>query len=183
MSAPYPTIKACKGVYEPAEDSFLLEDAVIEYASGRFLDMGTGSGIQGIAAAKKGCNVVFADINNRALECARNNAELNGVKGEFVKSDMFKNIKGLFNTIAFNPPYLASKGKPNEIALDGGKMGRELIDLFICEFRKHLYDGGIALLLESSINKYEHDAERQGASIIRRRKFFFEEIVVIKFVK
>ena len=39
-------------IYEPAEDSHLLAEAVKKFAHGRVLDMGTGSGIQAITAAK-----------------------------------------------------------------------------------------------------------------------------------
>lgn len=38
--------------YEPREDSKLLERYVRKYAKGSVLDIGTGSGIQAISAAK-----------------------------------------------------------------------------------------------------------------------------------
>ena len=177
-------ISACEGVYEPREDSFLLEESVLRYASGRFLDMGTGSGIQGIAAAKAGCDVIFSDIDERALRCAEKNARTNGVAGEFVKSDMFENISGLFDTIAFNPPYLiGTEGEGRELALDGGINGRTLIDRFISGFRDHLRDGGSALLLESSLNRYEDDVRAGKSAIVGNKRFFFEEIVVIRMRK
>src|SRR5262249_33427296 len=45
----------------------------------RVLDLGCGSGAAGIAAARKGCNVVAIDINPSAVRCARINALLNNV--------------------------------------------------------------------------------------------------------
>ncbi|MBI2659492.1 hypothetical protein HYX05_05335, partial [Candidatus Woesearchaeota archaeon] len=39
---------SCKSVYEPREDSTMLERYVREYAKGKVLDVGTGSGIQAI---------------------------------------------------------------------------------------------------------------------------------------
>ena len=41
----------CKSIYEPKDDSTLLERYVRQYAKGSVLDMGTGSGIQAITAA------------------------------------------------------------------------------------------------------------------------------------
>ena len=43
---------SCKSVYQPQEDSTLLERYVRQYSYGKVLDIGTGSGIQAIAAAQ-----------------------------------------------------------------------------------------------------------------------------------
>src|SRR5271157_5382794 len=91
-----------KGVYLPREDSKLLAGAVEEYAFGKALDLGAGTGIQGIVAAMKGCEVTFSDIDATAVACARRNAMQNNVAGKFIISDMFGNIKDKFNTIIFN---------------------------------------------------------------------------------
>ena len=74
-------IKNCSGVYEPREDSYMLAKAVEEYAFGKVLDLGTGSGIQGITAALSKCEVTFADIDNAALECAKHNARQMELEG------------------------------------------------------------------------------------------------------
>lgn len=46
-------------IYEPEEDSYLLEKYVKKLAKGKVLDLGTGSGIQALAA-KKTCKEVKA---------------------------------------------------------------------------------------------------------------------------
>src|SRR5258708_21625879 len=46
-------------------------------AGGRVLDMGTGSGVSAILAARAGADVVAVDVNPKAVECARLNAEPN----------------------------------------------------------------------------------------------------------
>lgn len=157
----------------------MLESAVHAYAYGSVLDMGTGTGIQGIAAAMKGCDVTFSDLDKRALECAKGNAAANGVHGRFVLSDMFDDIDGSFDTIIFNPPYLV--GTSNDIALDGGENGRRCIDGFIESYRDHVNDKHKVLLLESSFNMYEKDVKRLGATVVAKEHYFFEDIVVLLF--
>ncbi len=167
------------GVYAPREDSFLLEECVERYANGRVLDLGTGTGIQGIAAALKGCEVTFVDIDPEAVRCAKVNAIANGISGEFVISDMFENVRGRYDTVIFNPPYVPTD-KIEELSTDGGKDGRFLIDRFWSEFREHLTDRYTVIILESSLNGYESDVRRFGAEVVAARDFDFERIVVLK---
>ena len=176
-------INECDGVYVPREDSFLLADVVERYARGRTLDMGCGTGIQGITAARKGCDVTFADRNERALDCARRNCETNSIKASFIQTDLFSNVPEAFDTIIFNPPYVATaplkKAKKVDISTDGGVLGKEIIKRFMSEFRGHLKEGGTLLILESSMNSYDSDVKKYSAEIVGREKFFFEELVVL----
>ncbi len=71
----------------------------------RFLDMGSGTGIIGIYAAKKGARVVAADISDHALAQTRVNSVLNSVRLRVTKSDVFSGVKGRFDTVVFNAPY------------------------------------------------------------------------------
>ncbi len=169
-------------VYPALEDSQLLAKAVEDYAFGKVLDLGTGSGIQGIIAGLRNCTVTFADIDDNALAAAKMNAKLNEVKGKFLKTDIFSNVKGKYNTIIFNPPYLPT-GETNRrhIALDGGADGRELIDRFLKEYKKHVESVHVVLMLESSLNGFEKDAEKLKADIVGRTHYFFEDLVVLKF--
>lgn len=173
-------IGACRGVYHPREDSELLADAVEKYAYGRVLDMGTGSGIQGIIAARKGCDVTFSDTDPLALRCAEANSAANGVKGKFIESDLFSGIHGSFDTIIFNPPYLPSDSF-TETALDGGRDGRHYIKRFIDSYNGFVNPRHVVLLLESSLNNYPADVDLLNSEIVSRRVFPFEELVVLKF--
>ncbi len=171
-------VRSYDGVYGPREDSDLLSGIVEKHAHGDVLDLGTGSGVQGITAALKGCTVTFADIDGKAIEAAKKNAELNGVKGIFLVSDMFSAIRGRFDTIIFNPPYLPNEGKP-EIALDGGKEGRDLVERFLKDYKNYLKPGGTALLLESSFSRYDKEVTR-GAVVLAKAHYFFEDLVVLE---
>ncbi len=175
-----PRIDRCDGVYEPREDSFLLMDAVERYAYGRALDVGTGSGVQGICAALMGCKVTFVDIDARALECARGNAELNGVDGEFILSNMFDKVEGRYDTIIFNPPYVPTDSV-DDLTTDGGRSGREAIDRFLGEFRRYVSEDYVVLMIESSLNNYERDVEMFGADVVCERELQGERIVVLRF--
>jgi release factor glutamine methyltransferase len=174
-------IKSCKDVYYPREDSYMLAKVTEKYAFGSVLDLGTGSGIQGIIAALNGCDVTFADVDKNALECARKNAALNKVDGKFVHSDMFNKIKRKFNTIIFNPPYVLSE-EMKHLALDGGEKGRHYIDRFLDSYKKHILDEHIVLLLESSFNEYEKDLKKLDAKVVSKEHYFFEDLVVLSFL-
>jgi release factor glutamine methyltransferase len=73
----------------------------------RVLDMGTGSGVNAIAAATRSADVVAVDVNPVAVDSARQNAELNGLaeRIEASPSDVFDGVSGRFDLIIFDPPF------------------------------------------------------------------------------
>jgi ribosomal protein L11 methyltransferase len=81
----------------------LLENC--EVTGKRVLDVGTGSGILAIAAARLGAaEVVATDIDDAALEAAQENAKRNGVaeRIRFVKSDLLRKVAGKFDLVLAN---------------------------------------------------------------------------------
>ncbi len=182
-------------VYEPAEDSLLLAKHATKL-KGRVLDMGTGSGIAALANAKAnpGNEVVGADVSPEAIACASENARKNGIRNaRFLVSDFFSSVQGRFDAMMFNPPYLPTEynervaGSLN-LAFDGGKDGRKVLDRFLKEFDSHMNPGGTLLLLQSSLNgprKTRSALEKLGYKVrlIGRQDFFFESIWVVMAVK
>ena len=75
------------------------------------LDLGCGIGVIGISLATRfpDLEVSFADVNERAVRTARENAGRNGVRGSFIVSDGLSGIRGSFDAIALNPPQSAGK--------------------------------------------------------------------------
>jgi len=73
----------------------------------RVLDMGTGSGVSALLAARAGADVVAVDVNPRAVDCGRENATRNGLADSimFVLGDLFEGIEGDFDLIIFDPPF------------------------------------------------------------------------------
>jgi ribosomal protein L3 glutamine methyltransferase len=74
------------------------------------LDIATGSGCLAIAIAKSfpSAQVIASDVSKEALEVAKINIEKLSVREQvtLVESDLFKNIKGEFDLIVSNPPYV-----------------------------------------------------------------------------
>lgn len=71
-----------------------------------FLELGAGSGLIAIYAAKKNAIVTATDINPVAIECLTKNSEANNVAIKIICSDVFEDIPSQqFDIIAINPPY------------------------------------------------------------------------------
>ena len=137
-------------IYEPAEDSILLKKQLKNFIKKdiKVLDLGTGSGILVLEAKRLGANVLASDINK---ECVEHVKKL-GIKS--VKSDLFENIKGKFDLIIFNPPYLPEeKLEPKDSALSttGGKKGNEILEKFLKQAKSHLNKNGKILVVFSSL--------------------------------
>ena len=71
------------------------------------LDMGTGSGINGLVAALKSPSVLGVDINPTAVDTANANAARNSLSDRFeaAVSDVFSSVVGQFDLIVFDPPF------------------------------------------------------------------------------
>jgi release factor glutamine methyltransferase len=175
-------------VYMPAEDSYLLQDHIKDFARGSVLDMGTGSGVQAIEASKYAEKVLAVDKNPAALKHARKQAK--GIMNiSFKASDLFKTIpKQKFDLIIFNPPYLPVSKHADDIALCSPKGGTETITMFLGKAGDYLAPDGVILLVYSSITKKAHiDASLQKnllqAELISKKHVFFEDILLFKIEK
>lgn len=195
------TTQSAMPIYEPAEDSLLLERYVKEYAFGRVLDMGTGSGILALAAMRNPNvrEVVAADINSEAVEQLREKVKRERIrKVTVIKSDLFANVEGCFNLVVCNPPYLpqdvieGSDGKNKRViedaALYGGKKGWEFSSRFFQEVGKYLFPEGVVLFLFSSLtNKAKIEEILRNNMLewreLERTKVSFEELYVYEIKK
>ena len=171
-------------IYEPEEDSFLLEKEIRKLSNGKkILDMGSGSGIQARAAIEAGAKEVLAvDIDEEAIR------ELRKKGIDAIKSNLFEKVKGKFDLIVFNPPYLPEdKREDGESAkvTTGGKKGDEIILRFLKAVEKYLEKEGKILIVLSSLTPKERILkilEKEGLKkeVLAKRKIFMEELEIWK---
>lgn len=89
----------------------LLNSVDIDKLYGNVLDLGCGLGVVGIILGtfNKGINIDMVDINERAIDLAKNNLVLNNVKANVFVSDIYSNIDNKYDFIITNPPIRAGK--------------------------------------------------------------------------
>jgi methylase of polypeptide subunit release factors len=117
---------------------------------GRALDLGTGSGIGAIFAARSGYHALGVDINPQAVRCAQINVLLNRVEGrvEIRAGDLFGPVAGeCFDLVLFNPPFY--RGVPRD-ALDHAWRAPDVFERFAAGLGGLLAPGGCALVVFSS---------------------------------
>ena len=114
------------------------------------LDVGTGCGIQAIVASQRAERVLGVDVNPDAVLLAGENAGLNGVLNvEFLVSDLFENVCGIFDVVLFNTPYLLEDACGVESTAWAGGAEREVVSRFLDDAKNHLEEDGFMVLVTS----------------------------------
>ncbi|MFO8077179.1 MAG: HemK2/MTQ2 family protein methyltransferase [Thermoplasmatota archaeon] len=150
-------------VYDPAEDTFLLLDALDVDSLDSVFEMGTGTGIISLACALKAKKVVCSDINPNAVELVKKNILVNNDR---LESMIDVRLGSLFNVlredeefdlIIFNPPYLPTTEDEYvddhgwfDKAVSGGKTGLDVTILFLEGLSDYLSNEGRAFIIVSS---------------------------------
>jgi release factor glutamine methyltransferase len=115
-----------------------------------FLEVGCGTGIVALCAARAGASVTAVDINPEAARCTIANAARNGLRIDVQISDVFSAIEdSCFDVIAWNPPFLS--GTPTSFA-EGAFYGGNDFDVirkFAKEVEHHLNQDGVAYTILS----------------------------------
>ena len=165
-------IKVDERVLIPRPETEELVQQVVAAAEegNSILDLCTGSGAIAIAVYKeleknrRKASVTASDISEEALALAKENAEENGADIAFVQSDLFSRIRGRFDIIVCNPPYIPSgdiAGLQREVrdfeprlALDGGADGLDYYRRIAEDAGKYLVRGGM-LVMEVGLGEAE----------------------------
>jgi release factor glutamine methyltransferase len=200
-------LKVNRDVLIPRPETELLVEAAIQVAKEKkdqkILDLGTGSGCIAISLAKHlpHLHIDASDISDKALRVAKENAGLNGVKINFIQSDLFTPLEAghrrcptaacgslpltgftSYDIIISNPPYIAAPqirklqpeiGFEPEVALNGGIDGLDFYRRLILSASNYLKKNGL-LILEIGF-----DQSKELAALFKSRPGF-EIIKIIK---
>lgn len=176
------------GVYRPQGDSYLLRDTLLTApvpAGASVLDLGTGTGLLAVAAARSGAGRVCAvDTSRRAVLAARCNARLRGQPVHVRHGDLRRPPPGgPFDVVTANPPYVpcpragAGAGRRAR-AWDAGDDGRLYLDPLCRMMPGLLAPGGTFLLVHSVLCgpqrtlRLLREAGLKAAVVARRRQPF-----------
>ena len=144
----------------PRQDTEILVEEAMRYLHDgmRILDLCTGSGciLLSLLHYSNDCEGVGVDISQEALQVAVQNAELLGIRADFLKSDLYEKVTGKFDLLVSNPPYIERAIIPTlmeevreydpYIALNGGKDGLDFYRRIIGGAQNYLKRGGQILL-------------------------------------
>jgi HemK-related putative methylase len=149
------------------------------------LDMGTGSGVCAIFAARHARRVVAVDINPEAVRCAGINALLNHLehKIDLRHGDLFAPVPAeRFDVVLFNPPFLL--GTPRDDR-DRAWRSNDVAERFAAGLGAHLKPDGFALVLLSTFGDapvFLEEFRKRGCAVnlLAQRRFVNEALAVFK---
>jgi release factor glutamine methyltransferase len=162
-----------------------LLDARLVPPGATVLDMGAGSGVGALAAARLARRVVAVDINPHAVRCARINALLHELdeRIEVRQGDLFAPVAGeRFDVVLFNPPFF--HGAPRD-ALDHAWRSLDVVERFAAQLPQYLTPTGCGLVVLSSDGDTPAflDAFRAShlqAAVVARRNLINETLTVYR---
>lgn len=146
-------------VYVPADHSVpaMFTDYEHLINDKRVLDMGTGTGILALLAARFGAaSVIATDINPNAVANARLNVQRSGLENIIEvrgPAHLFDSVKGeVFHVILFNAPWI--QGVPQTLYDTANyDPGYCILDGFLQDAPEHLMPDGVILLQYSDISQ------------------------------
>ena len=160
-------------------------DSRLIRADAEVLDMGTGSGVCALFAARHARHVVAVDINPVAARCAGINASLNHLdqRIEVRHGDLFAPVAGeRFDLILFNPPFL--RGVPRDDC-DRAWRSIDVAERFAAGLRDHLKPLASALVVLSTFGDargFLSEFRRHGLTVgvLAQRSYFNERLAIFR---
>jgi len=164
--------------YAPAEDTYFLEDNLVNEKGKNALDIGTGSGYLTRTLSKNFSQVIGTDIDFDSL--INQNKKIKNR----ICCDAADALNCKFDLIVCNMPYLQSD-EISDRRVDGGKEGVEVPLKIIKSAVKCLNDSGKMLFVTSSLANYEKlidESQKLGLDlkIVDKKKLFFEELIIVE---
>jgi release factor glutamine methyltransferase len=151
-----------------------------------FLELGCGSGLISIVAAKQEAHVTATDINPVAIQSLISNSRQNHVSINIIESDLFNHIPPQqFDIIAINPPYYKKQPlQPKDYAWYCGENGEYFEQLFASLKAYSTKDTAILMVLFSGcdMNMIHAFAAAQHFSLrcVHTKKNMLEENFIFK---
>jgi release factor glutamine methyltransferase len=145
-----------ESVYPAREDTFLLLPFADVASGTRFLEVGAGTGVVSLAAARRGARVVATDLNLGALRRLGSVARAERLDVQPVRTDLARGL-GRFDRVVANPPYLPTRPEERDpdrwhnLALDGGIDGCAVVSRLVADLGDHLRPEGAAFVLASTV--------------------------------
>ncbi|GMR38332.1 hypothetical protein PMAYCL1PPCAC_08527 [Pristionchus mayeri] len=198
------TDKQKESVYDPAEDSFLLMDAIekdleaIKSINPRIaMEIGVGSGVISTFLAKALPSLSLlslgTDVNADACEAAKTTAEMNGVNLEVVRCDLVSaflpRLAESIDILLFNPPYVPTDEEEVDASdlarcWAGGERGINTLQRLLPIVHHLLTIGGffyLVALRENGIEQLLTHSYRLRGSIVMERRAGIEYLYILKF--
>lgn len=171
-----PRLVTVPGVYRPQHDSRILMRALCEEAVGPgtdVLDLGTGSGVLAVCAARLGAQVTAVDVSRRAVLCARVNAALAGHRVTVHRRDLSPPGRA-FDVVVSNPPYVPTPDGPPPRhgaarAWDAGHDGRAVLDRVCAAAPGVLRPRGVLLMVHSGLCGAQTTLQQLGQAGLHAR--------------
>ena len=142
----------------------LLDSIDINSLCGKVLDLGCGIGAVGIIVGtiNKNIDIDMVDINERAINLAKDNLVLNKLSNNVFISDVYSNISKKYNYIITNPPIRA---------------GKEVVRRFLLGGYDYLEDNGVLYFVmrkDHGVNSMIKELEdKYNVNIINKDKGFY----------
>ncbi len=161
------TFKVDNGVFSKSGLDYgtrtLLESLPLDKVQGDVLDFGCGYGPIGIFIAKETKSQVdMVDINERSLRLAYENSEINNVKTNIFKSDVYEKVTKKYDYIITNPPI---------------RVGKKILYQILFEANNHLKSGGEMWLVvnknQGAKSLYKDLSETYQTEVITKNKGFY----------
>lgn len=204
------TAEDLDSVYEPAEDTYLLLDALEADANELremkptvAVEIGSGSGCVSAFLGKvlPGVPILCVDINSRACECTRRTGIRNEVALEPIKmsfaSSLLPRLKHSVDVLLFNPPYVPTEAEEAFYAQSGmtlpgswagGTDGMQVTDLFLPIVPQLLSAQGRFYLVAVKQNNIADIQRRMeilglGCKIVLQRRAGREHLFILRFAR
>lgn len=178
--------KVNSSVLIPRQDTEILVEAALGVIRPgmKVLDLCTGSGCIMISLMHMTKEIVGvgSDISKQALIVAKENAKANEVEVEWVRSDLFLSLTGVYDVIVANPPYIPTRVIDTlmpevrdfepRAALDGREDGLYFYEKIVAESGPYLKSGGYLMF------EIGHDQGEAVSALMKQAGY--EQVRVIR---